>query len=93
MVLGERSLLPSEGLAPGEGKPSVVLGRLTWKWWSKDYWRCLVEAIKRIDQEKQASNTQKRAINSSFMWYSLMQALIDDEEASQPQQDDSALDL
>jgi hypothetical protein len=32
MVLRERSLLPSEGLAPGEGKPSVVLGRLKWKW-------------------------------------------------------------
>jgi hypothetical protein len=34
------------------GKSSLGLGRLTWKWWSKGYLRCLVEAIQRVDQEK-----------------------------------------
>jgi hypothetical protein len=43
------------------GKPSVVLGRLTWKWLSKEHLRCLVEAIKRIEQEKQA--TPKRELD------------------------------
>ena len=51
------------------GKPSVVFGRLTWKWWSKGHLRCLVEAIKRVDQEKQA--TPKRRSNSWISkWYS-----------------------
>ena len=58
---GERSLLPSVGAYRlCVGKPSVVLERLTWKWWSEGHLRCLVEAIKRIDQEK-ASNTQKES--------------------------------
>ena len=42
------------------GKPSVILRRLTWKWWSKGHLRCLVEAIKIVDQEKQA--TPKREL-------------------------------
>ena len=42
------------------GKPSVVLGRLTWKWWSEKHLRCLVEAIKRVGPEKQA--TPKREL-------------------------------
>ena len=42
---GEISLLPMcRGLPPFVGKPSVVLGRLTWKWWSEEHLRCLVEA-------------------------------------------------
>ena len=56
MVLGERSLLPSVGVYRlCVDKPSVVLRRLTWKWWSERHLRCLVEEIKRIDQEKQAT--------------------------------------
>ena len=52
IILVERSLLPSVGACRlCVGKPSVVLGRLTWKWWSEKHLRCLVEA----------SNTQKRA--------------------------------
>ena len=52
---GERSLLPSVGACRlWVGKPSVVLGRLTWKWWSEGHLRCLVEATKRVDQGKQA---------------------------------------
>ena len=35
--------------------------RLTWKWRFEEYLRCLVEAIKRVDQEKQA--TPKRRAN------------------------------
>ena len=65
MVLGERSLLPSVGACRlWVGKPSVVLGRLTWKWWSERHLRCLVEAIKRVDQEKQA--TLKRELIMIF---------------------------
>ena len=65
MVLGERSLLPSvEDCRLWVGKPSVVLERLTWKWWSEGHLRCLVEAIKRIDQEKQA--TLKRELIMIF---------------------------
>ena len=65
MVLGERSLLPSVGACRlYVGKPSVVLGRLTWKWWSEGHLRCLVKAIKRIDQEKQA--TPKRELIMVF---------------------------
>ena len=65
MVLEERSLLPSVGACRlWVGKPSVVLGRLTWKWWSEGHLRCLVEAIKRIDQEKQA--TPKRELVMIF---------------------------
>ena len=61
MILGERSLLPSVGACRlCIGKPSVVLGRLTWKWWSEEHLRCLVEEIKRVDQEKQA--TPKREL-------------------------------
>ena len=44
--------------------------------------RYLVEAIKRLI--KKASNTQKRVIHENSKWYSLRQALIDN-EASQPQ--------
>jgi hypothetical protein len=65
MVLGERSLLPSVGACRlCVGEPSVVLGRLTWKWWSEEHLRCLVEAIKRVDQEKQA--TPKRELVMIF---------------------------
>jgi hypothetical protein len=32
IVLGERSLLPLWGMPPSVGKPSTVLGWLTWKW-------------------------------------------------------------
>ena len=49
MVLGERSLLPSVGACRlWVGKPSVVLGRLTWKWWSEKHLRCLVEGVTAI---------------------------------------------
>ena len=79
MVLGKRSLLPSVGVCRlWVGKPSVVLRRLTWKWWSKKYLRCLVEAIKR-GWSRKASNTQKRAshdISSGIPNSSLMQAKI-----------------
>ena len=55
MILGERSLLPSVGACClCIGKPSMVPRRLTWKWWSERHLRCLVEVIKRVDQEKQA---------------------------------------
>ena len=65
MILGERSLLPSVGACRlCVGKLSVVLGRLTWKWWSEEYLRCLVEAINRVDQEKQA--TLKRELIMIF---------------------------
>ena len=65
MVLRERSLLPSVGACRlWVDKPSVVLGRLTCKWWSEGYLRCLVEAIKRIDQEEQA--TPKRELMMIF---------------------------
>jgi hypothetical protein len=54
MVLVERTLLPSVGACHlYVDKPRVVLGRLTWKWWSEGHLRCLVEANKRVDQEKQ----------------------------------------
>ena len=65
IVLGERSLLPSVGACRlCVDKLSVVLGRLTWKWWSEGHLRCLVEAIKRIDQEEQA--TPKRELMMIF---------------------------
>ena len=65
MVLGEMSLLPSVGACRlWVGEPSVVLGRLTWKWWSKGHLRCLVEAITRVDLEKQA--TPKRELIMIF---------------------------
>ena len=65
MVLGERSVLPSVGACRlCVGEPSVVLRRLTWKWCSKEYLRCLVEAIKSVDQEKQA--TPKRELVMIF---------------------------
>ena len=93
MVLGERSLLPSVGACHlWVGKPSVVLGRLTWKWWSEGHLRCLVEAIKRIDQEEQA--TPKRELMMIFQV--VFQIVISckqrsKDEASQPQQE-SAFD-
>ena len=60
MVLGERSLLPSVGACRlCIGKSSVVLRRLTWKWWSERHLRCLVEAIKRVDQEKQVTSIRE----------------------------------
>ena len=76
---GERSLLPSVGACHlCVGKSSMVLGMLTWNWWSEGYLRCLVEAIKRIDQEKQA--TPKRELVMIFQVVyqnsALMQALI-----------------
>jgi hypothetical protein len=91
---GERSLLPSVGdCRLCVGKPSVVLGRLIWKWWFEEHFRCLVEAIKRIDQEKQA--TPKRELVIIFLVVfsqivlSCKQRWI--KEASQPQLE-SALD-
>ena len=87
------SLLPSVGdCRLWVGKPSVVLGRLIWKWWSEEYLRCLVEAIKRIDQEKQA--TPKRELVMIFQV--VFQIILSckqrsKDEASQPQQE-SALD-
>ena len=93
MVLGERSLLPSVGACClCVGKPSVVLERLTWKWWSKKHLICLVEAIKRVDQEKQA--TQKIAnhdISSSILKLILSCKQRSKDKTSQPQQE-SALD-
>ena len=88
MVLGEISLLPSVGACRlWVGKPSVVLGRLTWKLWSERHLRCLVEAIKKIDQEEQA--TLKRELMMIFqvgfqIVISCKQRSKD--EASQPQQ-------
>ena len=90
---GERSLLPSVGSCHlCVGRPSVVLGRLTWKWWSEGHLRCLVEAIKRIDQEEQA--TPKRELMMIFQV--VFQIVLSckqrsKDEASQPQQE-SALD-
>ena len=61
MVLGERSLLPSVGTCRlCVGKPSVVLGRLIWKWWSEGHLRSLVEANQK-GWSRKASNTQKKA--------------------------------
>ena len=87
---GERSLLPSVGACRlCVGKPSVVLERLTWKWWFEGHLRCLVEAIKRIDQEKQA--TSKRELIMIFQvvfsnWCSHA-SIWSKDEASQPQQE------
>jgi len=94
MVLGERSLLPSvEARQLCVGKPSVVLGWLTWKWWSEEYLRCLVKAIKMVDQEKQAT-PKKRAnhdISSGILTLMLSCKHWSKDETSQPQQE-SALD-
>ena len=59
----------------------------------QSHWRCLVEAIKWVDQEKQATPNIREIHDSSsiFKWYSLKQAKIKKKKASQPQQD-SALD-
>ena len=90
----ERSLLPSVGACClWVGKPSVVLGRLTWKWWSEGHLRCSVEEIKRFDQEKQ-STPKKRAnhdISSGILTLMLSCKHWSKDEASQPQQE-SALD-
>jgi hypothetical protein len=60
MVLGEITS-PLRGVSlPMVGLTSMVLGRPTWKWWSKGHSRCLVEAIKRVDPESK-EHTQKRA--------------------------------
>ena len=94
MVLGERLLLPSVGAYHlCVGKPSVVLGRLTWKWWSEEHLRCLVEAIKRVDQEKQATpkNRANHDISSGILTLMLSCKHWSKDEASQPQQE-SALD-
>ena len=96
MVLGERSLLPSVGACClCIGKPSVVLGRLTWKWWFEGHLRCLIEAIKRIDQEKQATPKKRanRDISSGILKLMLSCKHWSKDEASQPQQESaSALD-
>ena len=80
MVLGERSLLPIVGACRlWVGKPSVVLERLIWKWWSKKHLRCLVEAIKRVNQEKQT--TPKRELVIIFQvvfWHWCSQASKDE---------------
>ena len=84
----KRSLLPSVGAYRlCIGKPSMILGRLTWKWWSNGHFRCLVEAIKRIDQEKQAT-PKKRAshdISSGILTLMLSCKHWSKDEASQPQ--------
>ena len=94
MVYGEGSLLPSVlACHLCVGKPSVILRRLTWKWWSEGHLRCLVEAIKRIDQEKQAT-PKKRAnhdISSGIFKLMLSCKQRSKDEASQPQQE-NALD-
>jgi len=78
--------------ARGVGKPSVVLGRLTWKWWSKGHLRCLVEAIKRIDQEnKQHLKRASHDVQVVFLLVLSCKQWSRKDEASQPQQD-SALD-
>jgi uncharacterized protein (UPF0335 family) len=60
------------------GKPSVVLGRLTWKWSSEEHLRCLVKTIKRIEQEKQAISKRElvMANSSGIPNSSLMQELM-----------------
>ena len=71
------------------GEPSMVLGRLTWKWWSEEHLKCLVEAIKRVDQEKQAT-PKKRAnhdISSGILTLMLSCKHWSKEKASQPQQE------
>ena len=85
MILGERSLLPSVGACRlWVGKQSVILGRLTWKWWSKEHLRCLVEAIKRVDQEKQATpkrelvnHNKKVHFHNQMALYSFLLMLLD----------------
>ena len=94
MVLGERSLLPSVGACRlCVGEPSMVLRMLTWKWWSEEHLRCLVKAIKRVDQEKQATPKKRTSHNISSGILTLMLSYKQrwNEEASQPQQE-SALD-
>ena len=79
MILGEGSLLPSVGACRlCVGKSSVVLGRLTWKWWSEKHLKCLVEEIKRIAQEKQATSKKRAShdISSGIPNSAFMQALI-----------------
>jgi hypothetical protein len=75
----EGSLLPSVGACRlCVGKLSVVLRRLTWKWLSEGHLRCLVEAIKRVDQEKQATPKREQIIGIqvvTHIWCS--QASID----------------
>jgi hypothetical protein len=53
--------------------------------------RCLVEEINRIDQE--SKQHPKERANSRYIQVVFSHASIDVDEASQPQQDDSALDL
>jgi hypothetical protein len=78
--------------ARGVGKPSVVLGRLTWKWWSKGHLRCLVEAIKRIDQESKLQPKRELVMLFQVIFLVVLSCKQwSKEEASQPQQD-SALD-
>ena len=93
MILGERSLLPNVGACRlCVGKPSVVLGRLTWKWWSEEHLKCLVEAIKRVDQEKQATPKKELVIAIQVVFQIVSHASIDQRiKASQPHHD-SALD-
>jgi hypothetical protein len=66
----------------------MVLGRLKWKWWSKGHLRCLVEAIKRVDQESKQHPKESKSLK--FKWFltlgAFKQAIIND-EASQPQQE------
>ena len=85
---GKRSLLPSVGACRlYVGKPSMVLRRLTWKWWFKEHLRCLVEANQK-GWSRKASNTQKK---KQFMKIQVVFTLIvlsckhwSKEEASQP---------
>ena len=82
IVLGERSLLPSVGACHlCVGKPSMLFGRQTWKWWSEGHLRCLVEAIKRVDQEKHLN-----LVTSNILTLRLSYNQRWNEEASQPQQ-------
>ena len=93
MVLGERSLLPSVGACRlWVGKPSVVLGRLTWKWWSKKHLRCLGEAIKKVDQEKQATPKRKLVMAIQVVFQIVLSCKQRSKDKASQAQQESALD-
>jgi hypothetical protein len=54
------------GLPPFVDKPSVVLGRLTWKWGYKGHLRCLVKEIKRVDLESKQHPKESELLE--FKW-------------------------
>ena len=89
-LFGEGSLLPSVGVCHlCVGKPSIVLGRLIWKWWSEKHLRYLVEAIKRVDQEKQATPKRELVMIFQVVFSQLIFSCKQrwNEEAIQPQQE------